>query len=125
MNTLDNLNVLVVDDSKTMVRIISNTLSRIGVKNILSAYNGKEGLEQYILNKLDIVFTDWNMPVMNGLELVKHIRKINQDIPIVMITTEGGKREVITALKAGVDNYIIKPFTPQVLREKLSDILNI
>jgi len=122
---LESLNVLVVDDSKTMVRIISNTLSRLGIKNIEKAYDGLEGLEKFKSSNLDIVLTDWNMPNMNGLELVKRIRKSDQDIPIVMVTTEGGKREVITAIKAGVDNYIIKPFTPAVLKEKLSDILDI
>ncbi|EHC9170817.1 response regulator, partial [Campylobacter coli] len=71
------------------------------------------------------LITDWNMPEMNGLELVKKVRaeKKYEDMPIIMVTTEGGKAEVITALKAGVNNYIVKPFTPQVLKEKLEDVL--
>ncbi|WP_281526776.1 response regulator, partial [Campylobacter avium] len=71
------------------------------------------------------VITDWNMPEMNGLELVKKIRAEQkyEDMPIIMVTTEGGKAEVITALKSGVNNYIVKPFTPQVLKEKLEDVL--
>lgn len=74
---------------------------------------------------IKILITDWNMPEMNGLELVKKVRaeKKYEDMPIIMVTTEGGKAEVITALKAGVNNYIVKPFTPQVLKEKLEDVL--
>ena len=74
---------------------------------------------------MKVVITDWNMPEMNGLELVKKIRAEQkyEDMPIIMVTTEGGKAEVITALKSGVNNYIVKPFTPQVLKEKLEDVL--
>lgn len=72
-----------------------------------------------------MLITDWNMPEMNGLELVKKVRADGRftDLPIIMVTTEGGKAEVITALKAGVNNYIVKPFTPQVLKEKLAAVL--
>ena len=123
------MKVLVLDDSKTMLRIISNTLKRIGEEDIITAENGSLGLSEYQSAKengepFEIILTDWNMPEMNGLEFVKAVRKDNQDIPIIMITTEGGKTEVITALKAGVNNYIIKPFTPQVLKEKLSFFFN-
>jgi two-component system chemotaxis response regulator CheY len=120
---LANLKVLVVDDSSTMVRIVSNTLKRIGIENIFTGADGIEGLEQFKISKPNMVLTDWNMPNMNGLELIKKIRLLDKDVPIVMITTEGGKREVITALKAGANNYIVKPFTPQVLKQKLEDIL--
>jgi len=118
-----DLKVLVADDSKTMLRIITNTLKRVGINNITTAEDGMEALELFKQNEYDVLFTDWNMPNMNGLELVKHVRKLDDDIPIVMITTEGGKVEVITAIKAGVNNYIVKPFTPQVLKEKLQAIL--
>ena len=118
------MKVLVVDDSKTMLRIIGNVLKQIGISDILFAEHGREAWEIIRTNKIDILFTDWNMPIMNGLELVKRVRDKDEfdNIPIIMITTEGGKREVITALKAGVDNYIIKPFTPIVLKDKLKDI---
>lgn len=120
-----NLKVLVLDDSKTMLRIITNTLKRIGVDNVTTAEDGVLGLETYnkSIEQFDIILTDWNMPNMNGLDFVKAIRKINKDIPIVMITTEGGKMSVIEALKAGVNQYIVKPFTPQVLKDKLSTII--
>ena len=118
------MKILVLDDSKTMLRIISNTLKRVGQENIVTAENGREGLDAFNKESFDLIMTDWNMPVMDGLTFVKEVRKVNRDIPIVMITTEGGKTSVIEALKAGVNNYIVKPFTPQVLNEKLQSIIN-
>lgn len=117
------MKVLIVDDSTTMLRIIKNTLDRIGISDVTMALDGVEALEAYKKDKFDLLITDWNMPNMNGLELVIKVRSENKDIPIIMITTEGGKREVITALKAGVNNYIVKPFTPQVLKEKLEVVV--
>jgi two-component system chemotaxis response regulator CheY len=120
------LKILVVDDSSTMRRIIKNTLNRIGHKDLLEAEDGLKGWEQIDANPdTEVLITDWNMPEMNGLELVKKVRADERfdDLPIIMVTTEGGKAEVITALKAGVNNYIVKPFTPQVLKEKLEDVL--
>ncbi|MCE3039130.1 chemotaxis response regulator CheY [Helicobacter anatolicus] len=122
------MKLLVVDDSSTMRRIIKNTLQRLGYEDILEAEHGAEAWQ--ILNgseKIDVLITDWNMPEMNGLELVKKTRSDAryEDIPIIMVTTEGGKTEVITALKAGVNNYIVKPFTPQVLKEKLEAVLGL
>lgn len=120
------MKLLVVDDSSTMRRIINNTLGRLGHKEILEGADGLEGWEQLDKNPdIDMLITDWNMPNMNGLELVKKVRADARfkEMPIIMVTTEGGKAEVITALKAGVNNYIVKPFTPQVLKEKLSAVL--
>ncbi len=122
------LKLLVVDDSSTMRRIIKNTLQRLGYEDIFEAENGVEAWD--ILDKnsdMGVLITDWNMPEMNGLELVKKTRADSRfvDIPIIMITTEGGKVEVITAIKAGVNNYIVKPFTPQVLKEKLEVVLGV
>lgn len=120
------MKILVVDDSSTMRRIIKNTLGRLGHKDILEAEDGAVAWEVMEKNEgIDILVTDWNMPVMNGLELVQKVRAEEKyaDLPIIMVTTEGGKTEVITALKAGVNNYIVKPFTPQVLQEKLEAVL--
>lgn len=120
------MKLLVVDDSSTMRRIIKNTLSRLGYEDVLE---GEDGLQGWVaLNEnpdTGMLITDWNMPEMNGLELVKKVRADARfvDLPIIMVTTEGGKAEVITALKAGVNNYIVKPFTPQVLKEKLAAVL--
>ena len=122
------MKLLVVDDSSTMRRIIKNTLARLGYKDILEGADGVEGWAQIDQNPdVEMLITDWNMPEMNGLELVKKVRADERfkDLPIIMVTTEGGKAEVITALKAGVNNYIVKPFTPQVLKEKLGAVMGI
>ncbi|MDA3908801.1 MAG: chemotaxis response regulator CheY [Sulfurimonas sp.] len=122
------MKLLVVDDSSTMRRIIKNTLARLGYKDILEGADGLEGWAQMDSNPdIEMLITDWNMPEMNGLELVKKVRADERfkDTPIIMVTTEGGKSEVITALKAGVNNYIVKPFTPQVLKEKLGAVMGI
>jgi len=122
------LKLLVVDDSSTMRRIIKNTLARLGYKDILEGADGVEGWNAMDANPdIEMLITDWNMPEMNGLELVKKVRADERftDLPIIMVTTEGGKAEVITALKAGVNNYIVKPFTPQVLKEKLGAVMGV
>ena len=122
------MKLLVVDDSSTMRRIIKNTLARLGYKDILEGADGVEGWNQMDSNPdIEMLITDWNMPEMNGLELVKKVRGDERfvDLPIIMVTTEGGKTEVITALKAGVNNYIVMPFTPQVLKEKLAVVMGI
>lgn len=120
------MKLLVVDDSSTMRRIIKNTLSRLGYEDVLEGEDGVQGWNELNANPdTGMLITDWNMPEMNGLELVKKVRADARfvDLPIIMVTTEGGKAEVITALKAGVNNYIVKPFTPQVLKEKLAAVL--
>ncbi|MBN2895304.1 MAG: chemotaxis response regulator CheY [Campylobacterales bacterium] len=120
------MKLVVVDDSSTMRRIIKNTLSRLGYNDVLEGEDGVQGWNVLDTNPdIGMLITDWNMPEMNGLELVKKVRADARfkDLPIIMVTTEGGKAEVITALKAGVNNYIVKPFTPQVLKEKLGAVL--
>lgn len=120
------MKLLVVDDSSTMRRIIKNTLIRLNYKDVLEGEDGVEGWDMLDKNPdVDMLITDWNMPNMNGLELVKKVRADERfkEMPIIMVTTEGGKAEVITALKAGVNNYIVKPFTPAVLKEKLGAVI--
>ena len=119
------MKLLVVDDSSTMRRIIKNTLQRLGFDDVLEAEHGVEAWQ--ILERtpdINVLITDWNMPEMNGLDLVRKVRaeKKYENMPIIMVTTEGGKAEVITALKAGVNNYIVKPFTAATLAEKLQKI---
>jgi two-component system chemotaxis response regulator CheY len=121
------MRLIVVDDSSTMRRIIKNTLTRMGHKDVLEAEDGVEAWSIIDANPdIEMILTDWNMPNMNGLELVQKLRADGRfkTVPIIMITTEGGKSEVITAMKAGVNNYIVKPFTPQVLKEKLEAVIN-
>jgi two-component system chemotaxis response regulator CheY len=120
------MKILVVDDSSTMRRIIMNTLKSLGYENVVQAADGVEAWEALQQNPdIGLLMTDWNMPNMNGLELVKKIRADERykNLPIIMVTTEGGKKEVIMALKAGVNNYIVKPFDKKTLKEKLEAIL--
>lgn len=118
------MKILVVDDSSTMRRIICNTLKQIGQETIVEAGDGLEGLEA-LKNNADVslVLTDWNMPNMNGLDFLTKVRADNPSLPVVMITTEAEKQNVVTAIKAGANNYVVKPFTPDVLKEKLAAFL--
>jgi two-component system chemotaxis response regulator CheY len=115
---------LVVDDSATMRRIVINSLQRIGYEDTVEAGDGKEALALFDAS-FACVITDWNMPTMNGLELTKALRTRpdGQNVPILMVTTRSVREDILMAIEAGVNNYIVKPFTPQVLKEKLDSIL--
>lgn len=118
------LKFLVVDDSSTMRRIICNSVKTIGDCEIVEAGDGIEGLAALEKNPdVTLILTDWNMPNMNGLTFLTKVRETNKDVPIVMVTTEAEKQNVVTAIKAGANNYIVKPFTPDVLKEKISPLL--
>lgn len=110
---------MLVDDSSTMRKIQRRTLEKMGYQEVIEAEDGQQGLQMMEASPPDIVITDWNMPNMNGLELVKAIRSNNKTIPIIMITTEAEKSKVVEAIKAGVSDYLIKPFTPDVLTQKV------
>ena len=119
-----DIRILVVDDMSTMRRIIKTILNQLGYSNIEEAENGKQAIGKLKKEKFDFVITDWNMPEMDGLELVKQIRSDDdlKSIPVLMVTAEAKKENVMEALKAGVNNYIVKPFTPEVLKEKMEKI---
>ncbi|WP_428024126.1 response regulator [Arcobacter sp.] len=121
------MKILIVDDSSTMRRIIGNVVMQLGIdkEDFDEAEDGVKAWTMLSKSQYDVILTDWNMPNMNGLDLVKKVRKEgnHQSTPIIMITTEGGKGEVITALKAGVNNYIVKPFNAEILKEKLDGVL--
>ena len=119
--------IITVDDSSTMRRIIKNTLQKLGVETILEAGNGVEALEVMSKNKVDMIVTDWNMPEMDGLTFVKAVRAKDEykDLPILMITTEAAKEDILTALRSGVNNYVVKPFTPETLQEKVFKLLDL
>lgn len=122
-----SLKFLVVDDSVTMRRIVINSLKNLGYDNFVEAGDGKEALEKLSVDEsINFVITDWNMPTVSGLELVKSIRSDSKlsKLLILMVTTRGVKEDIIEALNARVNNYIVKPFTPQVLKEKIDQILN-
>lgn len=118
--------VLFVDDSPTMRRIIMNLLNGIGFKEIIEAQNGTEALEKLNEKNVDLILTDWNMPEMSGEELVKKVRSDEQykNVPILMITTRGMKEDVINAIKLGVNGYVVKPFTQEILKSKISEFLS-
>jgi two-component system chemotaxis response regulator CheY len=114
---------LVVDDSATMRRIVINALKTIGYPDAVEAADGKEALAKCD-DSIQIVITDWNMPIMGGLDLVKHLRSDPRTakIPILMVTTRSLKEDILQALDAGINSYILKPFTPEVLKEKLDQV---
>lgn len=116
---------LVVDDSLTMRRIVINTLKTIGYADVVEAADGKDAMAKLLSEGADFLITDWNMPEMNGLELTKWVRGNAQfaAIPILMVTTRGNKEDVIEAMKVRVNNYIVKPFTAQGLKEKIDAIM--
>ncbi len=117
--------ILVVDDSLTMRRIVVNALKTQGFDDVIEAGDGKDAVAKMLSIGAQFVITDWNMPEMNGLEFARWLRSNPQfeNIPILMITTRGNKDDVIEAMKARVNNYIVKPFTPQGLKEKIDQIL--
>lgn len=119
------LKFLAIDDSPTMRRIVSNTLKRIGYEDVIEADNGKDALAKLYTEKVDFIITDWNMPEMDGLEFVQSVKADAnfQKLPILMITTRGVKEDIVDAMRAGVSSYIVKPFTPQTLKEKIESIL--
>ena len=121
------MKILVVDDSSTMRRIVINTLKKAGFSEIVEAGDGKEALGIMTSDKIDFVITDWNMPEMNGLEFVQAVRSDAdlKDTPILMVTTRSVKEDILEAMKAGVNSYIVKPFTPQTLKEKINQVLGI
>ncbi|MFN3306241.1 MAG: response regulator [Candidatus Kapaibacteriota bacterium] len=116
---------LVVDDSPTMRRIVINALKSFGIEDIVEAEDGQDALTKLQQHKIDFVITDWNMPNMSGLDLTKALRASEQwkNVPILMVTTRGMKEDILQALQARVNNYVVKPFTPQVLKEKILAIL--
>ena len=124
---MQELKFLIVDDSPTMRRIVFYTLKRLGYNEIDEAEHGAEGMEKLrSIPGINFIVTDWNMPVMDGLQFVKEIRAAEEfkAIPILMVTTRSVKDDIIDAMKAGVNNYVVKPFTPEVLKAKIDLILS-
>lgn len=115
---------LVVDDSATMRRIVINSLERIGFHDTVEACDGKDALAKFD-SSVRFVITDWNMPHMSGTELTKVLRSRPDGaaVPILMVTARSVREDILTAMEAGVNNYIVKPFTPQTLKEKIDALL--
>ena len=121
-----SLKFLVVDDSVTMRRIVINSLKNLGFPDFVEAADGRDALGKLAANPgINFIITDWNMPGMSGLELVRAVRGDAglSSLPILMVTTRGVKEDIIEALQARVSDYIVKPFTPQILKEKIESIV--
>jgi two-component system chemotaxis response regulator CheY len=120
-----SMNVLVVDDYKTMVRIVRNLLDQLGFKNVDEATDGPTALGLIRSKDYGLVLSDWNMSPMTGIEVLKAVRaeERTKDLPFVMVTAEAKAENVIAARQAGASNYIIKPFTLAVLKQKLTAVL--
>jgi len=114
-----NMKVLLVDDSGTMRTIQKRCLNKLGIEDVAEAEDGVQALQIFETAHFDVVMTDWNMPNMDGLTLLKEIRQRNKQIPVIMITTEAERARVVTAIQAGVSDYLVKPFTADGLKEKL------
>ncbi len=119
-----SMKVLVVDDFATMRRIIKNILLQLGFKNIIEADDGTTAWEILNKEKVDLIISDWNMPKMPGIELLKKVRADERlkDTPFLMVTAEAQKENIVEAVKYRVSQYIVKPFTPETLQEKLKKI---
>ncbi len=117
------MKIMLVDDSRTIRNIEKNVLSQMGYTDIMEAGDGVEAMALMATCMPDLMLVDWNMPNMDGLTLVKNVRKENTQIPILMVTTEAEKSRVIEAIKAGVNNYVVKPFTADTLGGQIKQTL--
>jgi two-component system chemotaxis response regulator CheY len=117
------MKILLVDDSKTMRNIQKSILAQLGHNDVLEACDGLDALSKIGATDPDLLLVDWNMPNMDGLTLVKAVREADKDLPIIMCTTEAEKARVLEAIKAGVNNYVVKPFTAETMAEKIEQTL--
>lgn len=127
LNSVDrNIPILIVDDFATMRRIVKTCLRQLGFENVTEAEDGKVALQKLQANEFKLIISDWNMPNMMGIDLLRNVRSDEKfkALPFLMVTAEAQKENVIEAAKAGVSNYIIKPFTADQLEAKLSAIFN-
>ena len=125
MSVNKNLKILIVDDFATMRKVIRNLLKQGGFENVVEAEDGLAALKILKSQQVDFIISDWNMPNMSGLELLKAVRGDDElkALPFLMATAEALKDNVVAAVKAGVSNYIVKPFTAEVLNEKIEKIV--
>jgi two-component system, chemotaxis family, chemotaxis protein CheY len=120
-----NMRILVVDDAQTMRRIIVNLLRQLGFTNMTEADDGTTAWDKLNAEHIDMVISDWNMPKMTGIDLLKKVRESEKYklTPFIMVTAEGKRENVIAAVQAGVSNYIVKPFNAATLKEKMTKVI--
>ena len=121
------MNVLVVDDSGAMRKIIIAALAKTELRGsrTVEAVSGKDGLDKFLDGNFGMILSDWNMPEMDGLEFVSRVRKVDNKVKIIMITTEGTMGKLESALDNGVDEYVVKPFTAETLDRKIKKLLGV
>ena len=119
-----NMKILVVDDMSTMRRIVKNILKQLGFNNLEEAENGQEALTKLKADTYGFVVSDWNMPIMMGIDMLRAIRADEKlkTIPVLMVTAEAQKENLMEAVQAGVSNYVVKPFTAETMQEKINKI---
>ena len=117
------MKILLVDDSRTIRNIQKNVLKQLGYSDFIEAEDGVKGLAVYAETPPDLMLVNWNMPNMDGITFIKKIRETDKTTPIIMCTTEAEKSRVLEAIKAGVNNYIVKPFTAESLGEKIAQTM--
>lgn len=117
------MKILLVDDSRTIRNIQKNTLKALGYEDIAEASDGIEALACIAKARPDLILVDWNMPNMDGITMIKKVRETDKTMPIIMVTTEAEKTRVMEAVKAGVNNYVVKPFTAETLAEKINQTM--
>lgn len=118
------MRVFIIDDSKTMRNIQKSTLATLGHTEIEEAGDGQDALSRVDAFNPDLILLDWNMPVMDGITFVRQYRAKGRKVPIIMVTTEAEKTRVVEAIKAGVNNYVVKPFTPEALSQKITETVS-
>jgi two-component system chemotaxis response regulator CheY len=117
------MRIFIIDDSKTMRNIEKGTLATLGHTTVEEAGDGQDALSRIDAFNPDLILLDWNMPVMDGITFVKQYRAKGRKVPIIMVTTEAEKTRVVEAIKAGVNNYVVKPFTPESLSQKVNETM--
>lgn len=117
------MKILLVDDSRTIRAIQRKALRQLGYDDIIEAADGLEALAAIAAARPDLMLVDWNMPNMDGMALVRKVRETDSHLPIIMCTTEAEKSRVLTAIRAGVNDYVVKPFTAESLAEKINRTL--
>ena len=117
------MKVMLIDDSKTMRNIQRSVLKQIGIEQVEEACDGQDALSKVGAFAPDLILVDCNMPNMDGLSFIKAFRKQNTTTPLIMVTTEAEKSRVIEAIKAGVNNYVVKPFTPDLLSQRINETM--